>query len=109
MCRFPWQPQFAWDILKAGEEMGYGVTEDMVGDKITGFTIAQTISDKGVRVSSSGSFIQPNKDKPNLHVVLDAMATKITFSGKKATAVEYMKVKYKVSKFSVFLIIRMKD
>ncbi|XP_001604417.2 glucose dehydrogenase [FAD, quinone]-like [Nasonia vitripennis] len=88
--RFPWQPKFAWDILKAAEETGYGVTEDMVGDKITGFTIAQTISNKGVRVSSSGSYLRPNKGRRNLHVALNALATKIVFRRKKAIAVQYL-------------------
>ncbi|XP_058801853.1 glucose dehydrogenase [FAD, quinone]-like [Phymastichus coffea] len=89
--RFPWQPQFAWDILKAGDEMGYGITEDMVGDKILGFTIAQTISNNGVRVSSAASYLRPFRDRPNLHVILNALATKIVFEQKRAIGVKYIK------------------
>ncbi|KAJ8673804.1 hypothetical protein QAD02_005066 [Eretmocerus hayati] len=89
--RFPWQPPFAWDILKAGEEMGYGVTEDMVGEKITGFTIAQTISDKGVRISSAGSYLRPVKHRRNLHILLNSQVTKVIFVGKRAIGVRYIK------------------
>lgn len=75
--------------------MGYGVTEDMVGDKITGFTVAQTISDKGVRVSSVGSYVRPNRHRKNLHILYNAVATRIVFNeNKEAVAVEYMKVSF---------------
>ncbi|XP_023318416.1 glucose dehydrogenase [FAD, quinone]-like [Trichogramma pretiosum] len=88
--RFPWQPQFARDILEAGKEIGYGVTEDMVGDKITGFTIAQTITDHGVRISSARSYLSPNRNKNNLHIALNALATKIIFQDKKAVGVQFI-------------------
>ncbi|XP_014219092.1 glucose dehydrogenase [FAD, quinone]-like [Copidosoma floridanum] len=89
--RFPWQPRFAWDILKAGDELGYGITEDMVGDKITGFTVAQTISDKGVRMSSAGSYLWHNRKRINLDVLTEAYASKIIFNNGTAVAVEYVK------------------
>ncbi|XP_066592006.1 glucose dehydrogenase [FAD, quinone]-like [Prorops nasuta] len=88
--RFPWQPPFAWDILKAAEETGYGVTEDMVGDKILGFTVAQTISRDGVRLSSSSVYLRPIKDRPNLHVALDSPVTQIIMRNKKAVGVRYV-------------------
>ncbi|EFN81338.1 Glucose dehydrogenase [acceptor] [Harpegnathos saltator] len=75
--RFPWQPQFAGDVLKAAEQLDFGITNDMVGEKITGFTIAQTISKGGVRLSSSRAFLWPNRDRKNLQVLVNATATKI--------------------------------
>ncbi|XP_014467197.1 PREDICTED: glucose dehydrogenase [FAD, quinone]-like isoform X2 [Dinoponera quadriceps] len=75
--RFPWQPQFAKDILDAAEETELGTTNDVVGEKIVGFTVAQTISKKGVRLSSSRAYLWPARDRKNLHVALNATATKI--------------------------------
>ncbi|XP_054011316.1 glucose dehydrogenase [FAD, quinone]-like [Hylaeus anthracinus] len=86
--RFPWQPEFTNAIMEAAEEVGFGITEDMTGDKITGFTVAQTISRNGVRLSSVSAFIRPFTHRENLHVALNAMVTKITTKEKKATGVE---------------------
>lgn len=86
--RFPWHPDFANTVMKAAEETGYGVTPDMVGDQITGFTIAQTISKNGVRQSSCSSFIKPFRDRKNLHVITNALATRIRILNRKALGVE---------------------
>ena len=72
--------------------MGYGTSEDLVGDKITGFTIAQTISNRGVRVSSSASYLKPNRNKPNLHVALNALVSRILFENNKAVGVQFIMV-----------------
>ncbi|XP_076657190.1 glucose dehydrogenase [FAD, quinone] [Halictus rubicundus] len=86
--RFPWHPSFAESVMQAANETGYGITEDMVGDQITGFTVAQTISKNGVRQSSTTSFIRPFRHRENLHVAVNALVTKIRFLGKKAIGVE---------------------
>ncbi|XP_077275111.1 glucose dehydrogenase [FAD, quinone]-like [Temnothorax americanus] len=75
--RFPWQPQFAWDIMSAAKEVGLGTTEDLVGENIKGFTVAQTISNNGVRISTARAFLWPHRNRKNLHVALNAMATKV--------------------------------
>ncbi|XP_034943627.1 glucose dehydrogenase [FAD, quinone]-like [Chelonus insularis] len=87
--RFPWQPPFAHTILDAARETGYGVTEDMVGDKILGFTIAQAMSKDGVRQSSAAAFLRPLRDQKNLDVALDALVTKILTRDQKVVGVEY--------------------
>lgn len=92
--RFPWQPQFAKDILTAAKEAGFGVTEDMVGPNLTGFTIAQTISKDGVRLSAARAFLWPHRNRKNLHVALNAMATKVitrkSFSKVKAKGISFI-------------------
>lgn len=75
--RFPWHPQFALDVIKGAKQIGLGATEDLVGPNITGFTIAQTISRKGVRLSTPRAFLWPVKDRKNLHIALNAIATKV--------------------------------
>ena len=91
--RFPYQPPFAWDILKAADEVGFGVTEDLVGDKITGFSVAQTISKSGVRTTTARSYITPVADRPNLHVAINATVTKVNIVDKKATGIEVLIVR----------------
>ncbi|KAK9304106.1 hypothetical protein QLX08_004466 [Tetragonisca angustula] len=92
--RLPYQPPFAQHIMKAAEEVGFGVTEDLVGDKITGFTVAQTISKNGVRTTAVRSYITPIADRKNLHVAINATVTKVNIVdnivGKRATGVEVL-------------------
>lgn len=91
--RFPWQPNFAWDILQAAEEAGLGTTEDMVGEKITGFTVAQTLSKNGVRQSTASAYLRPVRNRKNLHVVLEAQATKVLTRKNTAYGVQFVKDK----------------
>lgn len=88
--RLPYQPPFAQHILKGAQQAGFGVIEDLAGPKLTGFTVAQTISENGVRQSSVRSFITPVAHRPNLHVAVNATVTKVTTFGKKATGVEML-------------------
>lgn len=39
--RYPYQPDLAWDLLKAGQEIGYNISNDLSGKQQTGFAIAQ--------------------------------------------------------------------
>jgi len=49
----------------------------MVGEKITGFTVAQTISKDGVRQSASRAYLWPRRNRKNLHIALNATVTKV--------------------------------
>lgn len=91
--RFPWQPDFAWSILEAANETGLGVSEDLVGDQITGFTVAQTLSKNGVRQSTAAAYLRPYRNKKNLQVILNATVTTVLLRRKKAYGVKYVKVK----------------
>ena len=93
--RFPWVPPIADAILDAAKETGYGVTEDMVGAQITGFNIAQTMSVDGVRQSSAAAFLRPIRDRSNLHIAVNATATKIVTLNKKVIKVKYIIVSNK--------------
>ncbi|XP_031774102.1 glucose dehydrogenase [FAD, quinone] [Apis florea] len=86
--RFPYQPPFAWEILNAAKEAGFGVSEDLSGDQINGFTVAQTISKNGVRVSSARAFITPFEHRKNLHVIVNATVTKVRTLGRRVTGVD---------------------
>ncbi|XP_074042098.1 glucose dehydrogenase [FAD, quinone] [Leptinotarsa decemlineata] len=75
--RFNDQPQMAHDILKAAEEIGYKTTTDLNGKDFSGFTIAQSNTRNGVRLSSAKAYLRPARFRPNLHIMLNSTATKI--------------------------------
>ncbi|XP_033217541.1 glucose dehydrogenase [FAD, quinone]-like isoform X2 [Belonocnema kinseyi] len=89
--RFPWQPPITNDILQAVVERGYTLTEDLNGDQFTGFTVAQTNSRNGVRVSSSAAFLRPVRDRRNLHIMLNATAARVIIENNKAVGIQYYK------------------
>lgn len=90
--RFPWQPPITNDILSAVKLRGHYVSEDLNGELYKGFTVAQTNSKDGTRVSSARAFLAPARHRPNLHVALNATVTKILIENAKATGVEYYQV-----------------
>ncbi|XP_044744803.1 glucose dehydrogenase [FAD, quinone]-like [Coccinella septempunctata] len=97
--RFPDQPKMAFDILKAAEEANFSVSNDLNGEKLEGFAIAQSNSRNGVRLSSARTFLRPNRNRQNLQVMLNSTATRIVLNkNNKVTGVEflYQKVKYRV-------------
>ncbi|XP_058801852.1 glucose dehydrogenase [FAD, quinone]-like isoform X2 [Phymastichus coffea] len=89
--RFPWQPPITADILYAAAEAGYPISEDLNGERIAGFTVAQTNNRNGVRVSSASAFLQPARDRSNLHVLLNSTATKIVTEDQQIVGVQYFK------------------
>ncbi|XP_044593925.1 glucose dehydrogenase [FAD, quinone]-like isoform X1 [Cotesia glomerata] len=88
--KFPWRPSISDDIIRAAEEQGFGLSSDLNGDTITGFTIAQSTSKNGVRVSSASAFLRPIRNRRNLHIALNATVTKILIEGRKAVGVQYI-------------------
>lgn len=82
--------------MKAADEVGFGVSEDLVGNNITGFTVAQTISKNGVRTTTVRSYITPFPNRRNLHVAINATVTKVDISGKKAKGVYVLMVRRRI-------------
>ncbi|KAJ8921514.1 hypothetical protein NQ315_003132 [Exocentrus adspersus] len=81
--RFNDQPDFAWDFLKAAEDAGFPVVDDLDGVNLTGFTVIQADTREGVRMSSARTFLWPGRDRPNLHVMLNSTATKVLVNDNK--------------------------
>lgn len=90
--KFPWRPSISDDILLAAANKGLGLSDDLNGDKITGFTVAQTTSRNGVRVSSASAFLRPIRNRRNLHIALNATATRIIFEDFQAIGIQYIQV-----------------
>ncbi|XP_076233661.1 glucose dehydrogenase [FAD, quinone] [Calliopsis andreniformis] len=87
--RFSWRPDISKDILAAVTERGYPIPEDLNGDQITGFTVAQTMSKNGVRQSAATAFLRPFRYRRNLQIALNATVTKVIIENMKATGVEF--------------------
>ncbi|XP_059050769.1 glucose dehydrogenase [FAD, quinone]-like [Achroia grisella] len=90
--KFRYAPQFAHDVVSAAIEIGYLPTSDLNGETITGFTIAQTMSD-GSRYSTARTFLRPGAKRDNLHVLLNAHVSRVIVDPvlKKVQSVEYIK------------------
>ncbi|XP_046607192.1 glucose dehydrogenase [FAD, quinone]-like [Neodiprion virginianus] len=89
--RSRYQPPFTDSILRAAEEAGFGVSEDLNGDETTGFAIVQTTSKNGVRRSSATSYLRPIRNRENLHISLNTTVTRVIIEDGKAVGVEYFK------------------
>jgi choline dehydrogenase len=82
---------FARAWLKAGEQAGYPLTDDINGANQEGFgTLRSTIAD-GRRASTAYCYLRPALSRPNLWVVAGALAKRVVIEGGRATGVEYIR------------------
>ncbi|CAH1163506.1 unnamed protein product [Phaedon cochleariae] len=92
--RFNDQPELAYDVLRAAEQIGYKVSKDLNGEVSTGFAIAQASVRNSVRLSSARAYLRPARTRPNLHIMLNSTVTKIIINNnggnKKAERVEFL-------------------
>ncbi|XP_015600222.1 glucose dehydrogenase [FAD, quinone] [Cephus cinctus] len=89
--RFPDQPQLAWNILEAAQELGFSVGGDLNANRHLGFTVAQAMQRGGVRLNSAKAFLEPAIDRPNLIVLLESTVHRVIIDPmtKHAQGVEY--------------------
>lgn len=65
---------------KAVTARDHEITSDLNGKKFLGFTNAQGTVANGTRQSSAKAFLGPIKDRKNLHVIKNAIATNLLFN-----------------------------
>ena len=83
-----WSPLYnAW--IEAGRQAGYGVTEDMNGERQEGVGPMQMTVHNGVRWSAYLAYLKPILNRPNLTVVQRALTSHVMFEGKRAVGVAY--------------------
>jgi choline dehydrogenase len=76
-------------FVEAGRQAGYGVTEDINGERQEGFgRFDMTVKD-GVRWSTANAYLRRAMKRGNLEVATHALATRILFEGRRATGVRY--------------------
>jgi choline dehydrogenase len=77
--------------LAAAEECGYRRNPDFNGATQEGFGYNQWTIRKGLRSSAATGYLRPARRRSNLRVITRAHATRIMFTGKRATGVEYLR------------------
>ena len=77
----------AW--LEAAQQAGYELTHDVNGFRQEGFAAFDRNIHRGRRLSAATAYLKPALRRRNLEVRTSALATAITFHGRRATGVEY--------------------
>ena len=78
-------------FLDSCTEVGIPSTSDFNGAEPEGAGLWQVTIRDGVRVSSARAYLRPALRRRNLEVTTAARATRVLFSGKQATGVEYLR------------------
>jgi choline dehydrogenase len=76
-------------FIKAGQQAGYGATNDPNAAQQEGFGPMHMTVKNGVRSSASREYLDPVKSRNNLSIVTGALAEKVLLNGKQAIGVEY--------------------
>lgn len=66
-------------VIRAGMELGFKNLTDITGANQMGTTKSFTTTKNGVRFSTARAFLSPIKNRKNLHVIKNTLATKILF------------------------------
>lgn len=79
------------NFMSACAEAGIAATEDFNGAHTEGAGFWQVNIHDGVRDSSARAYLRPVMGDPNLRLELRAHVCRVTFAGKRATGVEYIR------------------
>ena len=75
--------------IEAGQQAGYSWTDDFNGKRQEGFGRYDFTIRAGKRCSAAAAFLKPAAQRRNLKVIVNALAQRVTFSGTRATGIEY--------------------
>jgi 4-pyridoxate dehydrogenase len=75
--------------LAAAEDAGHPMTEDYNGARQEGFGRSQQTIRDGRRCSAAVAYLRPALARPNLEVVVNALAERVLIEGHRAVGVEY--------------------
>jgi choline dehydrogenase len=88
--RFGIHNPIAVAFIEAGKQAGYKYNDDLNGGSQEGFGPCDSTLADGVRSSVGRCYIAPIRDRKNLTVITDAVASRILFDGDRAAGVEYL-------------------
>jgi choline dehydrogenase len=84
-----WRNGLTDAFLDAAESVGLKRNPDFCQRDITGMGYYQMTTWKGRRSSTADAYLRHARERPNLQIATNAVATKIEFSGKEASGVTY--------------------
>ncbi|GMA20668.1 hypothetical protein GCM10025862_26890 [Arsenicicoccus piscis] len=76
-------------FLKSVQDAGYPLTDDVNGYRQEGFAAFDRNVYRGRRYSAARAYLHPALNRPNLHLVTNALTTRVLFEGTTAVGVEY--------------------
>lgn len=76
-------------FIDAGNEAGYGITDDYNGYRQEGMSKMDMTVKGGIRCSTANAYLKPIMHRSNLTVITNALTRRIVLEGKKAVGVEY--------------------
>ena len=85
------RPPIANAVLDACAEAGIRRNDDINGADQEGATWYQQTAKNGVRCSTAVAFLHPVMKRSNLRVITNALASKVTFEGKRAVGVKFIR------------------
>lgn len=77
-------------FLQAAQSCGYPLNTDFNGAEQEGVGYFHVTQDKGERCSASRAYLTDAAQRPNLHIVKDALVRRVLFQGTRASGVELM-------------------
>ena len=76
-------------VIESAKALGIPHNPDINGMEQEGFTYVQLTVKDGRRQSTAAAFLDPIRNRSNLHIVTDAQAERLQFDGKRCTGVTY--------------------
>jgi choline dehydrogenase len=76
-------------FIDAGNEAGYGISDDYNGYRQEGMSKMDMTVKNGVRCSTANAYLKPVMHRPNLTVVMHALTKRVILEGKKAVGIEF--------------------
>ena len=84
-------------FVDAGVEAGYPATDDLNTDKPEGVSLFKVFQKNGERFGAARGYLHPVMSRPNLTVMTGVTVNKVLFNGKRATGVEVVQKRKKVT------------
>ena len=84
-----WRNDLTEAFIAAGREVGLPRNDGFNGPIQEGIGYFQLSQKRGLRNSTARGYLKPARNRPNLHIVTDALVGKILLDGRKAIGVEY--------------------
>ncbi|MFT5505145.1 MAG: choline dehydrogenase [Gammaproteobacteria bacterium] len=78
-------------FIDAGNEAGYGITDDYNGYRQEGMSKMDMTVKDGIRCSTANAFLKPVMHRNNLTVITHALTKRVILEGKKAVGIEFEK------------------